>query len=319
MFIRLRSQAGLFDLIPQAFSVTDTRLTFADTDSAARFLAQFRDDALAMARLKDLHDHIGTIARVNDRLDDDALIQQLAAAISGLSGGAVAVIQRDVTPQEAHSHRGQSIVSAGEFIRPQELPSRAITPAERQRWAETAETNPVETQQYKIVIEVAGKDLKPLNGHLTLRPTPEKDDYRRDLYPHQDTGQDAHRVELRFDNVPNKPRQLYYTIGTLHLPLCRNITPVEREAQASQWPNVLIPIIPICRYPIPDDSEPSADLITALPPGWLYVYLNGYLWREVQVERHAGVLRDVDLAAHPGKHPRPATGPWFELLLVPHK
>ncbi|NOZ52589.1 MAG: hypothetical protein GXP08_05510, partial [Gammaproteobacteria bacterium] len=166
MFIRLRSQAGLFDLIPQAFSVsvTDgTRLTFADTDSAARFLAQFRDDALAMARLKDLHDHIGTIARVSDRLDDDALI----------------------------------------------------------------------------------------------------------------------------------PRQLYYTIGTLHLPLCRNITP--------------------------DDPEPSADLITALPSGWLYVYLNGYLWREVQVERHAGALRDVDLAAHPGKHPRPATGPWFELLLVPHK
>jgi len=37
----------------------------------------------------------------------------------------------------------------------------------------------------------------------------------------------------------------------------------------------------------------------ALRPGWLYVYLNGYLWRELEVNEH-GTLSDVDLRTWQG-------------------
>jgi len=48
MLIRLRSQTGLYDLIPSELTVTEgTRLIFADVTSASRFLEQFRNHSLA--------------------------------------------------------------------------------------------------------------------------------------------------------------------------------------------------------------------------------------------------------------------------------
>jgi len=328
MFIRITSHTEQFDLIPYGFFATDgTRVIFADTDSAAQFLEQFRRNDLALRRLNDLYDDIVGLIQAGRVRDDNQRLKTLAREITGLSGGPVAVIRRE--PDEASSRRGGGAAFSAPFalaasqVAKNPTPiSRPITDAERCRWAEP---EPVPAQKYKIVVEVAGKHLKPLNGRLELKPTPEKDDSGHDAYFHNDTGSNKHRVVLCFDNVPNKPRQLYYVIGTNRLPLCMHVTPVEREAQAQQWANVLIPLIPVCRY-IPQassrpdsDTEAPTDLITALPPGWLYIYLNGYLWREIQIDSYTGVLRDVDLAAHPGKQQRPANGQWFDLLLVPHQ
>ena len=71
--------------------------------------------------------------------------------------------------------------------------------------------------------------------------------------------------------------------------------------------------------PEPNTTTTSTDEFKPLPPGWLYIYLNGHLWREVEVCNNVGVLRDVDLGAHAGQHQRPAKGQLFKLLLVPHK
>ncbi|GGX38645.1 PAAR-like domain-containing protein [Saccharospirillum salsuginis] len=43
----------------------------------------------------------------------------------------------------------------------------------------------------------------------------------------------------------------------------------------------------------------DAEQIDALRPGWLYVYLNGYLWRELKVTEH-GTFSDVDLRTWQG-------------------
>ncbi|NOZ54976.1 MAG: hypothetical protein GXP08_17870 [Gammaproteobacteria bacterium] len=341
MFIRITSKTAQFDLIPRGFTTTEgNRVILPDVANAKQFLEQFRDNPLAMARLNDLHDHlIGPISATRLR-DDDGRIQQLAEAITGLSGGQVAVIRREEETQSRWHGAGTfPTTSTPEPV------SRPITDYERRRWAEALETKPVPEQQYKIVIEVAGKHLEPLDGHLDLRRLPNGDDYGHDTYFKCDTGSDAHRVVLRFDNVPNKPRQLYYVIGTYNLPLCMNIIPVEREAEVQQWSNVLIPLAPVYNTksnhltpnndspepsnnsPEPDNNSSASDpntipptsAFTALPPGWLYVYLNGYLWREVQVDSYAGVLRDVKLPSHPCQHQRPAEGQPFHLLLVPHK
>jgi len=348
MLIRLTGQTGQFDLIPNEFTVTEgTRRLFADVTSASQFLAQFRYHSLAMRRLDDLHSHIFTDSK--RYLDEDILLKKLAPTLVGLSGGRVAVIEREDDDEQSRwqgaggwSSALPSAISTA-LTRPAVPQSRPITARERQRWAEALETKPVPEQKYKIVIEVAGKQLKPLVGWLDLRPIPNGDDYGHSAFFSRDTGRDAHRVVLHFDNVPNQPRRLYYVIGTYHFPLSMNITPVEREADAQQWSNVLIPLIPVCKDSIQDSPEPtnspertndteptnspeltnstkeSAGEFKMLPPGWLYVYLNGHLWREVQVCNDAGVLRDVCLSRHAGKHQRPATGQVFKLLVVPYK
>jgi len=311
MLIRLTGQTGQFDLIPNEFTVTDgTRLIFADVTSASQFLVQFRYDSLAMGRLEDLHDHIRPVGKVKRYINEDTLLKQLAAALTCLSGGRVAVIERE---QDEAPPRWRGADALSTALKPVAPISRPITERERQRWEESFNTKPVPEQKYKVVIEVAGKQLESLKGsRLDLRRLLNGDDYTRGIYFHRDTSQDAHRSVLQSDNVPNQPRQLYYILGTDCIPLCMNVTPVAREAEAAQWANVLIPLLPVARMAASHEHR-------VLPPGWLYVYLNGYIWREAQVGRNAGALRHVEYDRHPGKHQRPAEGDSFELLVVPHK
>jgi len=317
MLIRLTGQTGQFDLIPNEFTVTEgTRVIFADVTSASQFLAQFCYDSLSMGRLEDLHDHISPVGSVKRYINEDTLLKQLAPALTGLSGGRVAVIERE---QDEAQPRWRGADALSTALKPMEPISRPITERERQRWEESFNTEP--EQKYKVVIEVAGKHLESLKGsRLDLRRLPNGDDYTRDIYFHRDTSRDAHRSVLQSDNVPNQPRQLYYILGTDCIPLCMNVTPVVREAEASQWANVLIPLLPVARMAATGNNSPNPSREhRILPPGWLYVYLNGYIWREARVGRYAGVLRHVEYDRHPGKHQRPVEGDSFELLVVPHK
>jgi len=247
MYIRITGHTDQFDLIPYGFFATEgTRVVFPDVASARQFLEQFRNNALAMRRLNDLHNDIVGPISASRLCSDDARLKKLAGDIAGLSGGRVAVIRREQDDASSRRAGGSglsapSALASGSALattNPKPI-SRPITDAERRRWAEP---EPVPEQKYKIVIEVAGKHLKPLVGWLDLRPTADGEDYGHDTHFKRDTGSDKHRVVLRFDNVPNKPRQLYYVIGTYPLPLCMHVSPVEREAEAQQWSNVLIPV-----------------------------------------------------------------------------
>ncbi|SEP10640.1 toxin VasX [Aquisalimonas asiatica] len=63
----------------------------------------------------------------------------------------------------------------------------------------------------------------------------------------------------------------------------------------------LMPVIPV-RF-----TDPEGELLAPVRDGWLYVFINGHLWREIQVGNEGEVFHDVNLARHQGRDDRPAT------------
>lgn len=102
------------------------------------------------------------------------------------------------------------------------------------------------------------------------------------------------------------------------LPLAASVPTVPADAPRpnciEEFPNFVIPIIPK-RYatPVPDPSKARE-----LRKGWLYIYRNGYLWRELQIGE-LGHARDVNLRRHQGQDERPASGEVDSRVIVPYK
>ncbi|MDO3376531.1 toxin VasX [Geoalkalibacter halelectricus] len=145
-------------------------------------------------------------------------------------------------------------------------------------------------------------------------------------------GSDAQRYrELVIDNLDAATQRLTLVMRDLAF---RNYSPEEREfivlplaasvptvpADAprpsciEEYPNFVVPIIPK-RYATPEPDQARAK---ELRKGWLYVYRNGYLWRELEVMEH-GHTRDVNLRRHQGKDERPASGEVDSRVLIPYK
>ncbi|MEJ2456365.1 MAG: hypothetical protein P8103_19760 [Candidatus Thiodiazotropha sp.] len=56
--------------------------------------------------------------------------------------------------------------------------------------------------------------------------------------------------------------------------------------------------------------------------GWLYVYVNGHLWRELEVkglDRGMRSYADVNLTTHQAQDARPASVQTVNHLLLPHQ
>ncbi len=81
---------------------------------------------------------------------------------------------------------------------------------------------------------------------------------------------------------------------------------------------ILIPMVPV-RYTLYDvDIKKMRKSTAPLEPGWLYVYRDGYLWRELEVYTR-GKMRDVNLTEYQGFDKRPATGESDNRVILPHK
>lgn len=65
------------------------------------------------------------------------------------------------------------------------------------------------------------------------------------------------------------------------------------------------------------DMELNMKVIRSLDDGWLYVYVNGHLWRELEIKH--GLLHDVNLKTHGQKDSRKAQGQAEQKLIVPYK
>jgi len=107
--------------------------------------------------------------------------------------------------------------------------------------------------------------------------------------------------------------------GSLHIPLGRLATQPQEAIHASRQPRpgqrelALVPLIPL-RYTEPTHDKGQAALLR--PGGWLYIFRDGHLWRELQVLPQ-GRLRDVDLSEQAGKDSRRASGEADQAVLVP--
>jgi len=221
------------------------------------------------------------------------------------------------------------VTGGGLLAAPAAKPAIArITPAPK---AQTRpQTNPPQQAlRYKIQLEIAGQPPRlNLSGQLAISQasTPNK----RHAIPTTNHSQDKHRLEWHLEKVDNVPHQLWYSIAMqgsppMHLRLCEQLAPVEHSTQTARWPTVLVPLQLLRlsdppRHARENAAENAQDNARLLSGGWVYVFINGHLFRELQVINDNGVMRDVDLGANDGVgDQRRARGGYLDHVLVPYR
>ena len=134
-----------------------------------------------------------------------------------------------------------------------------------------------------------------------------------------------HCCDLVLDNLSEGSYQLvlHYTDsrhGAYQIPLAQDVSTVAKDQQSTEWDHVLIPVIPRTYLTAEADrietTYPRCDAPTRT--GWLYVYLDGRLWREMQVLPEGGV-KDVNLTYEKGRNQRDATAGGDYLIVLPYK
>ncbi|MEN8141282.1 MAG: hypothetical protein ABFR97_08685, partial [Thermodesulfobacteriota bacterium] len=100
--------------------------------------------------------------------------------------------------------------------------------------------------------------------------------------------------------------------GTLNLPLGE--VESHKKGEHPEGYNVLVPVVPV-RYTTPDCQPEEA---TIMRPGWLYVFKDDKIWRELEVNA-SGYMADISLEHTEGQETRKATGVPDNRLLLPYK
>ena len=127
----------------------------------------------------------------------------------------------------------------------------------------------------------------------------------------------------RIPGIQFEPHHLFIMVGCreaadncCRIPLHNHAMPTAASYDAGQWPTSLIPVIPLA-HTEPGRSRSHARL---LREGWLYIFLNGHLWRELAVCAD-GSFRDVnfELPHVPGEDRRKPSGHAVSEVLVPHR
>ncbi|WP_028672270.1 hypothetical protein [Saccharospirillum impatiens] len=120
---------------------------------------------------------------------------------------------------------------------------------------------------------------------------------------------DPQQRELIVEQLPSGSKRLSLMLRDEHygynkVPVGVSDTLPANE-QAASWPTYLVPVTFLRQ--LPDLPEEVASL-APLREGWLYIYVNGYLWREIQVGAQGEQFRDVQLTYTKGQNERRATG-----------
>ena len=304
MKLRLSSPTGKFDILPYGFILPGKCLPFNDKACGEQFLSKFTHYPYAWEQLTNLHAELYRIERVRPARST-TIIRQLAKQLNRGQLFVCPVEEEKAGVATTRAAAGGSIVP----LKPQPRPC-TVTDYQRKLWEEPVVKK---IQKYKIVIEVAGQCSDDLNGFFEITRLADED-HRRDGSFKCSTCRDPHRLLVIIDNVPDKPRELRYAIGTERLPLANTVSPVTEETEKGEWENVLIPVLPL--YCTSLENKANA---TMLPSGWLYVFVNGYLWRELQVHNNVGVMGDVELGHDAGKDQRSNTTQMLSVLLLPYK
>jgi len=170
------------------------------------------------------------------------------------------------------------------------------------------------SQQYKVTVEIAGLDTQGFNGWFELSQGPIINNQHSSTLSQATAS--GHRLTLSFMGLDPQPYNLWLVIGSKHayngsyyLPLGRRVKPVSHGLDKNEWDNVLVPVVPLGGSEHPH----------ALEPGWMYVYVNGFLWRELEIINELGAMRDVDLSMQAVRDSREASCHVQPHVLVPYK
>ncbi len=141
-----------------------------------------------------------------------------------------------------------------------------------------------------------------------------------------DTSRQKERYrELVLENIAGDAEQplslmlrdeVHGTDGWYKIPLGR-VKPRQKGTSVT-GEHVIVPVLPE-RYTTVDAHPDEAG---RLRPGWLYVFRDGHLWRELEVIEHPvipGLMRDVNLRWQQGQDRRRATGETDSRLVLPYR
>ncbi|MCP1672930.1 hypothetical protein J2T57_000022 [Natronocella acetinitrilica] len=178
--------------------------------------------------------------------------------------------------------------------------------------------------QYAASIHVAGRApvagicrLQP-NSEAPPPPTPRQQVVPANGDPHRHLAipadeSDTTALVLRLPDVENGHCDI--PLGELQ-PTPRDDARADADTAIDAADTLLLPVLVLCH------TDASLDPAHAEPPrpGRLYVFRDGYLWRELEVTNEAG-LRDIDLLVHAGRpgHERRASTVVQLTLLLPHR
>ena len=200
------------------------------------------------------------------------------------------------------------------LMQPGGPPPAALKKAEAQNRAAT-------DSPFKIAVEIAGATPQNMKGSLVAK----RGSFFRDVPLGSTARTDGHRRELVLENLPDGSYDLILNFfdnihGACQIPLGQGVSTCGKEKESAEWDTVLVPVLP--RVFITAESDrvetayPRCDMESKT--GWLYVYLDGRLWREMQVLPEGGV-QDVNLTYEKGRTRRRATSASDYVLVLPYK
>ena len=198
------------------------------------------------------------------------------------------------------------------------------TTAQTQGAAPPTSSSSSNKPKYKMCIEVAGSarcqkqklEISQLNSGEQTGERAQAQTLRVD-------NQARHRSLVEFKSIPNAPRDLTLLIATsgpggpLRLPLVSGHPTSDEQTSKGEWDTVIVPVKPL-GYINKNRNRQQADL---LKPGFVYVFWNNTLWRELEVGRNQS-LRDINVEYHRGTQSvekREAEGHWLSEVWVPYK
>jgi len=236
-------------------------------------------------------------AAATDTLNTESLRQAYVNLHGGYHGFDLTAVS-----QSLHQQTLKLYPATGGGMQPPAVVATPQSPASKpQAQVRPSNQKPAEDIHYKIQLEIAGQDtVLDLAGKLSisLTSTPKK----RSRIPPSNKSNDKHRLEWRVNKVDNVPHSLWYEVDMadstpMTMRLIEQFSPVADTVQQARWPTVLVPLLPLRFTDLPDNRRDKADVLN---DGWVYVFLEGYLWRELQVINATGTMRDVDLGFRDG-------------------
>ena len=185
------------------------------------------------------------------------------------------------------------------------------------------------TPNHKLCIEIAGRarchkqrlEISAINGGTQPSERQQTQSVRLDH-------QHKHRGLVEFKRIPNAPRDLTLVIATsgpsapIRLPLVSGHPTSDEQTSKAEWDTVIIPVRPL-GYINKARKREQSDL---LKPGYVYVFWNNKLWRELEVGPNQA-LRDINVEFHRRNWngnlgeatKREAEGHWLSEVWVPYK
>jgi hypothetical protein len=210
--------------------------------------------------------------------------------------------------------QGDLMVSNNRNTPPAQLQQPGVAPQDSNHDT-NQETLNEPTQPDQINIDVAGVNIPLLSG--TIFASVDKH--------YVLLGQDAEnngvlkRLEIR--NLKPDKYNLYLSVVNttgqpIKIPLSNRVATKrskDRQPEIGQAGNILVPVM--LRY---RDANGAVEQLRA---GWLYVFKNNYLWRELRIinSNRCSVLKEVDLTNQAGRDERIASGEGTFYLTMPHK